>query len=491
VTIVETTSGPIEGREKGGSLLFAGVPYAAPPTGEARFKAARPVAPWQEVRSAQRFGPAAPQIPTGGLTSSTPVRWDEDCLTLNISTPAADGKKRPVLFWIHGGAYRTGQGAIPWYAGGKFATQGDIVTVSINYRLGVLGFLDVSHLGEDYATSGVNGLLDQIMALRWVKANIERFGGDPEKVTIAGESAGGFAVSTLLASPETAGLFRGAIPQSGAAQHTLPKSAGEICAEKFMAKTGARTAEALAGLSAEAVLDAQNAVAAEIGEDLGELKTFGVPVSSFYPVEGNRVVPKSPLAAIREGAGSNVAVMTGSNREETTLWGYGEVNEGKLEHFADLYGATSALEVYRQTRPHASPDELLIALTTDHMFRIPAIRLLEARLEADPGSRNWLYRFDWKSRAFEGRLGATHALEIPFAFDNLDKAGVDVFLGPGESPQHVADVMHKAWTRFIRDQDPGWGAFDTEQRLTMRFDDESGVVADPDAEERLAWDGLR
>ncbi len=491
MTIVETTSGPIEGREKNGALLFAGVPYAAPPTGEARFKAARPPEPWQDVLSAKRFGPAAPQIPTGGLTSSADVRWDEDCLTLNIATPAADGRKRPVLFWIHGGAYRTGQGAIPWYAGGRFASHGDIVTVSINYRLGVLGFLDLTHLGEEYATSGVNGLLDQITALRWVRDNIERFGGDPDKITIAGESAGGFAVSTLLASPEAAGLFRGAIPQSGAAQHTLPKSAGEICAERFMAATGARTAEALQALSADAVLEAQNAVAAEIGEDLGELRTFGVPVSSFYPVEGNRVIPKPPLTAITEGAGEDVAVMTGSNRDETTLWGYGEVGEDKLEHFANEYGASAVLAVYRQTRPDASPEQLLIAITTDHMFRIPAIRLLEARLSANPGSRNWLYQFDWKSRAFEGRLGATHALEIPFAFDNLDKAGVDVFLGPGESPQHVADVMHKAWIGFIRDQDPGWGAYDADQRLTMRFDEESGVEADPDADERLAWTGLR
>lgn len=491
MTIVETTSGPIEGREKDGTLLFAGVPYAAPPIGEARFKAARPPEPWRAVRSARRFGPAAPQIPTGGLTSSADVRWDEDCLTLNISTPGADDGKRPVLFWIHGGAYRTGQGAIPWYAGGKFATQGDIVTVSINYRLGVLGFLDLTHLGEDYATSGVNGLLDQITALRWVRDNIERFGGDPGKVTIAGESAGGFAVSTLLASPEATGLFRGAIPQSGAAQHTLPKAAGEICAEKFMTASGARTAEALMALSAEAVLEAQNSVAAEIGEDLGELRTFGVPVSSFYPVEGNRVIPESPLAAIRKGAGVDVAVMTGSNHDETTLWGYGDVGEDKLEHFAEAYGVGRALQVYRQTRPHATPEELLIAVTTDHMFRIPAIRMLEARLHAAPSSRNWLYRFDWRSRAFEGRLGATHALEIPFAFDNLDKAGVDVFIGPGESPQPVADVMHKAWTGFIRDQDPGWDAFDIEQRLTMRFDEESGVVADPDAQERLAWEGLR
>lgn len=491
MTVVETTCGPVEGREKDGTLLFAGVPYAAPPIGEARFKAARPPIPWADVRPAKRFGPAAPQIATGGLTESTSVRWDEDCLTLNVATPATDGKRRPVLFWIHGGAYRTGQGAIPWYSGGRFAANGDIVVVSINYRLGALGFLDLSHLGPDYATSGVNGLLDQITALRWVRDNIENFGGDPEKVTIAGESAGGFAVSTLLASPETTGLFRAAIPQSGAAQQTLPKSAGEICAEKFMVEVGARTADELAGISAEAILDAQTSVADAIGDGPGTLKAFGVPVSAFYPVEGNRVIPRCPLDAIADGMGREVALMTGSNRDETTLWGYGEVDEEKLERHAEAYGASSVLDVYRKTRSQTSPEALMIAMTTDHMFRIPAMRMLEARLAEDSASRNWLYQFRWASRAFEGRLGATHALEIPFAFDNLDKAGVEMFLGPGDVPQHVADVMHRAWTNFVRDLDPGWAAFDTKDRLTMCFNEESGVEADPDAEERLAWEGVR
>jgi para-nitrobenzyl esterase len=491
MTIVETTSGPIEGREKDGTVLFAGVPYAAPPTGEHRFKAALPHPGWQDVRPARRFGPAAPQTPTGGLTSAAEVRWDEDCLTLNVATPAADGGRRPVLFWIHGGGYRTGQGAIPWYAGGSFAKRGDIVVVSINYRLGALGFLDLTHLGPEYASSGVNGLLDQITALRWVRDNIERFGGDPARVTIAGESAGGFAVSTLLASPEAKGLFRGAIPQSGAAQHTLPKAAGEICAERFMAELGAHTPADLASVSAAAILEAQNKVANEIGDGPRTVQTFGVPVSAFYPVEGNAVIPQSPLRAIAQGAGSEIPVLTGTNHDETTLWGYGEVDETRLARHAAAYDAASTLDVYRRTRPDARPDELMIAMTTDHMFRIPAIRLLESRIAADPASRNWLYLFCWKSRAFEGRLGATHALEIPFVFDNLDKPGVDVFLGPGERPQGVADAMHRAWTGFIRDQDPGWGAYDTDERLTMCFDDESRVVADPDGEERRAWDGLR
>ncbi|MEM8769067.1 MAG: carboxylesterase family protein, partial [Pseudomonadota bacterium] len=303
--------------------------------------------------------------------------------------------------------------------------------------------------------------------------------------------AGGFAVSTLLASPKAPGLFRGAIPQSGGAQHTLPKAAGELCAERFMAEAGADTEEALLALSAEAVLAAQNTVAAEIGDDRRTVELFGVSVSPFYPVEGNAVVPESPLAAIAAGAGKEVAVLTGSNGDETTLWGYGEVDDGKLERFAATYGATDTLAVYRRTRPAATPEELLIALTTDHMFRMPAVRLLEARLAAGAEGRGWLYQFNWRSRAFEGRLGATHALEIPFAFDNLDKPGVDLFLGPGDRPQHVADAMHSAWTAFVRDLDPGWAPYDLTTRTTMVFNDESAPVADPGAEERQAWAGIR
>lgn len=490
MAIAETTSGPVEGREKDGVLLFAGVPYAAPPTGANRFRPARPVTPWREVRPARRFGPAAPQTPTGGLTASTPVRWDEDCLTLNVSTPALDDVGRPVLFWIHGGGYRTGQGAIPWYNGARFARQADIVVVSINYRLGALGFTDLSAFGADYATSGANGLLDQITALHWVRDNIARFGGDPAKVTIAGESAGAFSVCTLLASPMAEGLFRAAIAQSGGAQHTLPPAAGRLLAERLLAHLAVDDPAGLQALPAEAILDAQNAISAEIGEGTASLATLGVAVAPFYPVEGNPVVPVAPLEALAAGAGRDVPLLTGTNRDETTLWGYGEVDDDRLERIAARYRAAPTLSVYRKNRPDADAAALLTALTTDHMFRIPAIRVLEARL-ANAAAPSWLYWFCWKSRAFSGRLGATHALEIPFVFDNLDKPGVDVFLGPGDRPQDLATVMHRAWTAFVRDLDPGWAPYDLERRATMKFDDTSELLLDPDGSEREAWTGLR
>ena len=484
--VAETRSGPVLGRERDDVLLFAGVPYAVPPTGARRFRAAEVHEGWSDVRVARKFGPAAPQISSGGMTDPAPVRWDEDCLTLNIQTPALDDGARPVLVWIHGGGYRNGQGAVPWYNGARFAANGDIVAVSINYRLGALGFTDLSRFGDEFATSGVNGLLDQITALEWVRDNIAGFGGDPAKVTIAGESAGGFSVATLLGSPRATGLFRGVIAQSGAAHHVLPAEAGTLVADRFLAALGADDAIGVEAAGVDAILDAQTEVAGALEGGPGLAGELGVPVSAFYPVVGNDVLPQPPLDAIQSGLHSDVALLAGSNRDETTLWGYGEVDDARLARTAEAYGGLDLLETYRRSRPDASVEQLMIALTTDHMFRIPAIRLAEARADA---GKTWLYQFNWRSR--NGHLGATHALEIPFAFNNLHQPGVDLFIGEGASPQHVADAVHGAWTGFIRDGDPGFPSYSLDRRETMVFDDASAVVADPDGEERVAWKGLR
>ena len=492
MVIAQTTLGAVKGREKDAALLFAGIPYAAPPIDNLRFRAALPHEPWSDARPALKFGPAAPQIATGGMTDAAPVRSSEDCLTLNISTPAVDAGKRPVLFWIHGGGYRTGQAAIPWYNGTRFALNGDIVVVSINYRLGALGFTDLSRFGKEYETSGINGILDQITALRWVRDNIENFGGDPAQVTIAGESAGGFSVCTLLGSPLAKGLFRAAISQSGGAHHTLPAAASNQVTDRFLAALEANgnagtDALTLDALSTQDILAAQQSVSAELEKDT--VAAYGVAVAPFYPAEGTYVLPESPLQAIAGGLNSNVPVLTGTNRDETTLWGYGKVDDAKLTAMAQRLGAAPMLSSYRACRPEADASELMIALTTDHMFRIPTIRLAEAREQH--GAKTWMYFFCWASRAFGGRLGATHALEIPFAFNNLDKAGVDVFLGEGPSPQSVADAMHAAWIEFIRSGDPGWQRYDSEDRATMCFDEPSTLQNDPYGAEREAWQGLR
>jgi len=495
-TIATTTKGKVEGREKEGVALFAGIPYAAPPVGELRFKAPQPHDSWEGVWPAQRFGPAAPQLPGEGLTDNVPVRWDEDCLTLSVSTPAVDNGRRPVLVWIHGGGYRTGQCGIPWYNGARFAKNGDIVVVSMNYRLGALGFAHLARFGDEYASSGLNGTLDQIKALEWVRGNIEAFGGDPDNVTIAGESAGAFSVGTLLGSPRAAGLFRRAILQSGAAHDTLPLEAAEKVCELFCDALGVRSVDDLLAAPVQDILEAQAKVDAALGRGAGLVNRLDLPVLPFCPVVEGSVLPVSPREAVQQGASAGIEVLTGTNRDETTLWGYGNVDEERLRKLTNrLGGDQEMIAAYQAARPNASASDLLFAITTDHMFRIPAIRLAEARAAHE--GKTWMYLFSWESRAFGGRLKATHALEIPFAFDNLDRPGVDVFLGEGPTPQHVADAMHAAWISFIRTGDPNcevlphWPAYDPKQRATMVFNDVSGVVDDPSGAERRLWDGRR
>ena len=270
--------------------------------------------------------------------------------------------------------------------------------------------------------------------------------------------------------------------------------AGAKVADRFLEELGASDAAGVEAASVEAILDAQQAVCAALEGAAGGQTALGVAVPAFYPVVGDHALARSPYEAIAAGTGADVAVLAGSNRDETTLWGYGDVDDVKLERMAERLGAASVLAAYRGERPGASPSDLMIALTTDHMFRIPAIRLVEAR-EArrvrEGGAASWMYRFDWPSRAFGGRLKATHALEIPFAFDNLDRAGVDFFLGKGPSPQALAAAMHLAWTGFVRDGHPGWAPYELDSRTTMLFAEPSTEADDPDGAERAAWAGVR
>ena len=493
-----TTGGEIEGRARGGVQLFAGIPFAAPPTGTRRFRPPEPHEGWQGVRSARRFGPAAPQNPGTGLTAA-PLAWDEDCLTLNVCTPAADDGARPVLVWIHGGAFRTGKGGIPWYDGGAFARNGDLVTVSINYRLGALGYANVCDVaGDELATSGVTGLLDQIAALRWVQHNIANFGGDPGRVTIAGESAGAMSVGALLGSPLARGLFHRAIAQSGAAHHALPEATSREVGRDFAEALGARDLASLQAAPAARVLEAQVAAEKRFAERQRG-SSDALSDMAFQPGIGSPALPEPPLDAVRAGSSANVPLLCGTNLDETTLWGYGKVDEARLGRFAGrLFGdrADEAIATYREERPQASPSQLLIAMTSDQMFRIPAIRLCEAH--GANGGANWSYLFTYASRAYEGRLGATHALEIPFAFANLGQPGVEAFVGKGGDPEPLSAAMHAAWIAFVRDGDPScdalgsaWPRYDAERRATLELGERIGTLDDPYRAERLLWEGLR
>jgi len=495
--IASTRSGPVRGREKNGVLLFAGIPYAAPPVGERRFRAPEPPQRWSEVRDATRFGPAAPQLPGEGLVGAPNVRRDEAaCLTLNVSTPACDDARRPVLVWIHGGGFRTGQGAIPWYDGSSFARSG-VVVVSINYRLGALGFAQLDAIGgNDYADSGTAGIQDQLAALRWVRENIASFGGDPEHVTIAGESAGGMSVGILLGIAGASGLFRGAIPQSGAAQHVLSRESARAAAQRLADALGAGSIAELLAATPERILAAQAEVEKLSRE--GELEDgVGIRGMPFIPVTGGATIPEQPLDSIRAGNARGVNVLVGTNADEMTLFGLPEVDDARLVRVAGRYfrDAERAVSTYRAELPAASAREIALAISTDHVFRIPAVRLAEAQTAS--GGKAWKYLFTWKSRAFGGRLGATHSLEIPFAFNTLDRPGVDAMLGPGERPDALAQTMHAAWTAFAKSGDPrcaatgAWNCYGAQTREVMELGERVGVLRDPSAATRALWDGVR
>ena len=324
-------------------------------------------------------------------------------------------------------------------------------------------------------------------ALQWVSENVANFGGDPNQITIAGESAGGFSVATLIGSPIAQGLFCRAIPQSGAAHHTLPKEASGRVTDAFLDALGTSDIEELVSASVEDILAAQSKVDSDVARGVGSTR-LGVAVSPFYPTVGNSVLPESPLEAIRKGMGSDVDVLIGTNKDEATLFITGKVDDEQLTAIGQRYGGGQGLiDAYQALYPEASATEISTHLSTDHVFRVPAIRLAEAR--ASHTRNTWMYLFAWESR--HKHLKSTHALEVPFVFDNLDKAGVDAFIGPGDLPQVVADEMHRAWTEFIRTGDPGWDRYETDNRYNMRFDEPSEQVSDPDTGIREAWEGIR
>ena len=489
--LAQTACGTVRGRHRRGVQLFAGIPYAEPPVGDRRFAPPTPHDSWDGTRDALRFGKAAPQLPGEGLTNRVLLAWDEDCLTLNVVTPAADDARRPVYVWIHGGAYQHGQGATPWYDGTSFAIRGDIVVVTINYRLGALGFCHLSpHLGDRFASAGVNGFLDQLAALGWVRDNIAAFGGDPDRVTVGGESAGAFSVCNVLASPHAAGLVHRAIAQSGAAHNTHDPESGKEISAQFLAALGEPNAAELPEIGADRILEAQQQVIVE-----RSTRPSHGP-EPFYPVWGHEALPRAPHELIAEGAGSEVGLLTGTNEDEMALWGVTGLSEDRVHRYTARMSpdADAVLACYRQRLSDVEPGWVACAIATDRVFRVPAIRLAENR-HAN-GAATWMYRFSWDSRAFEGQFGAAHALEIPFTFNTLDGPGTDVFLGEGPRPDALAETMHDSWIAFIRHGDPStsalgdWPPYEPDCRLVMDLDDECGLLADPESDEREIWESV-
>jgi para-nitrobenzyl esterase len=488
--VAESANGRLLGKwtPEGDVALFRGIPYAAPPLGPLRFRPPQAPADWAGQRDATRYGPSAPQNPgtLERLMGGQSLRTDEDCLTLNVWTPAADAGKRPVMVWIHGGAFVTGSGSTPWYDGRNFVRSGDAVFVSINYRLGALGFLHLGDLaGEAYASSGNCGLLDQIAALRWVRDNIGGFGGDPGNVTVFGESAGAMSVATLLGLPAARGLFARAIIQSGSCRFVSTRERATAIANETLAPLGVGAADLarLVEMPLTQLLAAQEAVYTK----------HAAASLPYQPVIDGVVLPEPPLDAVAAGSAAGVPVLCGTTSEEMKLFtlmdsSLASSDEASLlARAAEVFGtrAEEALAVYRQERPDATNAEVWTAVATDAIFRIPAIRLLEAQLSNTPDC--WSYLFTMRSTAFGGALGACHALEIPFVFANLDRPGVNLFIGDPPGAAALSATMHQAWVAFAKHGDPGWERYESGRRATMEFGVQSRLVDDPLGAQRRLW----
>ena len=491
---VQTSGGAVHGTVRDGVHAFLGIPYAAPPFGPRRFAAPEPPERWDGVRSATEYGPTVPKPPYAppyDVLLPEPQIPGEDCLNLNVWTPDPGASGLPVFVWIHGGAFVNGSGAVPVYDGTAFARDG-VVCVTINYRLGVDGFL---HFADDGPAN--RGLLDQVAALRWVQENIAAFGGDPARVTIGGESAGAMSVGSLLAIPSARGLFRQAVAQSGAGHHALTAATatriGGYVAERLNVPA---TREALAAVPVGQLIAAQQGLAAEVAlmPDPGRFGEVAANLMAFEPVIDGDVLPDLPIRAIAAGSARDVAVLVGANRDEQRLF---LVPNGVVDMVTDQllqlavagYGlpADRALEVYRAARPGGTPGELLADIATDWYFRLPAIRLAEAQAS---GGQTWVYEFAWPSPQFGGRLGACHALELGFTFDTLEHEAHGALMGDA-APQELADAMHGAWIRFVTDGDPGWAPYEARRRPVQVFGEQVRVVDDPRGTERALWDGIR
>ena len=516
--VVTTSSGRLRGARHGGVWRFAGIPYAAPPAGDRRWRPPAPAGPWDGVRPADAFGPIAPQPPPTVWNSvpGDPTDWDEDCLTLNVWTPSTTGR-RPVMVWIHGGAFTVGSGASAVYRGGTLARRGDVVVVTVNYRLGALGFLAHPALADpDSGAMGNWALLDQLAALAWVRANAEAFGGDPGAITVFGESAGGICTSALLGSPLAAGAFHRAIIQSGPPHAAAMDETAEV-AEQLAAELGLDRVDRtrlVAFPAAEIVAAQERTSAALLSRDPLGFRPCWLPV-----VDGV-VLEQPPVRAAAAGAAADVAVLIGTNRDEASYFAIADPRVGGLdERQLDAYAGALAKMVEQErpaagSAPTAGTDPsgvvdgyrraragrgepvdtaaLWTAMTSDAVFRLPSTWLAASHAEVQPAT--YVYCFTWVSPLLGGILGAAHSVEIPFVFGSLDVPPMDQFAGSGPEAEALATCMQDAWLAFARHGDPScttlgqWPTYGPD-RHTMVLDTACRVEADPMGAERRLWDG--
>ncbi len=500
--VVSVAQGRLRGVWREDLWSFSGIPYARAPIGELRWRPPQVPESWGEIRDASTFGPIAPQsAAVPGITSpSDPEASEpqsEDCLFLNVWTPRLPESPeeavvggRPVLVFIHGGGFTSGSGSVFLYRGGNLVRNGDAVVVTINYRLGALGFLGHRRMDDPDGLIGSWGIHDQVAALTWVRENIAAFGGDPANVTIFGESAGGFSVATLLGTPVAKGLFRRAVVQSGGAHvHTLEEA--ERSADRLAAVLGI----AVCDRKSLEPIPASELVAAteEIGRRRPDPGMIPLP---FLPVVDGVFLPDHPLASVDNGSAAGIDLLIGTNRDELTLFGLGNpalmaLDEQAMQRWianaAPDMDAGQVIAAYRAARSQrgekVDPNDIWVAAGTDFVFRWPSLQLAAAHVAR--GSRAFVYLFEWESPAFAGILGSCHALELPFVFGAVNVPVVQIFSGSGPSVERLSRDMQRAWLAFAAAGSPShdgigeWAQWDPVRRATMIFGADTRLESAP------------
>jgi para-nitrobenzyl esterase len=497
--IVETASGRVRGTEERGVSVFKGIPYAAPPLGENRFRPPRKLAPWTGVRDAFSYGDQAIQddnvfslpddllaiFPLSGIE-----KISENCLTLNVWTSGTSGTKRPVLFWCHGGAFLVGSGSSSWYDGTNLCRLDDVVVVTFNHRLGALGYLHLEDIAQDFEGAGTAGMRDIVAALEWVRDNIASFGGDPDNVTIFGESGGGAKVSVLMALPAAKGLFHRAVIQSGPAIQMATREDGTKTALQVLAELGLGNKEVakLRSMPAEKILAAQGVVQARAANGpMAERRRRG-----FNPVIDGSYFPGGPFNPDAPAVSAHVPLMIGSNKDEQSLflghlpWVSGATFDNLPMAMKPVLGDRAAEIVarYHAAQPDLPADQLGLILMGELGQRLPSLQMAERKL-ALKAADVFVYLFAWETPVLGGRLRACHTLEIPFVFNTVEGAAIT---GTDPSRLPLGKTMAGAWIAFAKTGNPGWPAYDTTKRPTMVFDLESRVENDPFGAERRAWE---
>ncbi len=505
--MVETRYGKVSGFVENGVHIFKGIPYGASTEGAGRFKPPQPPTPWIGVRETTALGPSAPAaFGTAADTMTNPdimamidgaaeyVPSSEDCLVLNVWTPATDTAKRPVMVWCHGGGFFAGSGGGKWNDGANLARHGDVVVVTFNHRLNILGHLYLAELADGrYPDSGNVGMLDVVAALEWVRDNIASFGGDPGNVTVFGQSGGGFKISMLMAMPKAQGLFHKAIVSSGSMIRCNTKAVSTRHAELAMDHLGLKAGQVdeLAIMPLNRLVEAATAV----------LQQVGVPGENpFHPVVDGRSLTRDPFDPDAPAISAKIPMLIGTAKDESRMLLAGDVShfalsEGQMRSRLIDFLEVGAQEtdriiaVFRTERPAATASDIFFAITNARMLWMNALVQAE-RKAAQRSGAVYLFRFDWNIPILDGRLGSPHGVTTPFLFRTVDFA--KSMVGTGPERQVLADRVSEAALAFARTGNPDhpglpdWAAFDTDTRATMIFDNDCKVVNDPNAAERIA-----